>query len=213
MEKVMPRLADQLDPEGHHLHVAARASAGDGVLAKTALYLDHAEHQLRIKPRARRLVVHRAQELQTLLAVRDALLQARVHIGEPALRVARRAKHHLRNAAVRDLLREPHAHRVGERLVVLCAGKGAERSGDQHNGGERSQASFCCSSGTTSASGTSLAFSSRRALYSALPAASPRSPITTRCGMPMRSMSAKSIPGRSSRSSSSTSIPSSRSWS
>src|SRR5665811_400962 len=40
-----------------------------------------------------------------------------------------------------------------------------------------------------------------------MPSFKPRSPMTKRCGMPINSMSANITPGRSSRSSSSTSIP------
>src|SRR5437762_13928383 len=36
VKQIVPRLADQPHPEGHHLHVAARAGARHGVLAKAA---------------------------------------------------------------------------------------------------------------------------------------------------------------------------------
>src|SRR5690606_21984347 len=51
----------------------------------------------------------------------------------------------------------------------------------------------------------------RRSRYSKLPASRPRPETTTRCGMPINSMSANICPGRRPRSSSSTSRPRSRS--
>src|SRR5512135_185984 len=63
VEQVVVRPADQLDPERHHLHVAARTDLRDGVLAKTALHVDDAEHELRIQARPRRLVLHRLEQL------------------------------------------------------------------------------------------------------------------------------------------------------
>ena len=60
---------------------------------------------------------------------------------------------------------------------------------------------------SASPAGNSSAASARRWRYSSLPASRPRSPTTTRCGMPMSSASANLTPGRSSRSSSSTSTP------
>src|SRR3954469_23302212 len=62
VKEIMAGPADELHPERHHLHVAAGAGARDRVLAKTAFDLHHTEHELRIEPCARRLVVHGAQE-------------------------------------------------------------------------------------------------------------------------------------------------------
>src|SRR5688572_14365856 len=72
VEKVVGGVADQLHPERHHLQVAAGACPRYRVLAEAALDLQHAEHELRVEPGARRLVVHRAQEPQALLAVGNA---------------------------------------------------------------------------------------------------------------------------------------------
>src|SRR4051812_7166131 len=119
-------------PEGHHLHVAARARARHGVLAKAALDLDHAEHELRVEARADRLEVHRAQELLPLLAVGDALLQPAVHLGDPALAVARVPDHQARHRTVPGPGSEPLAHRLGQALVLLragpCEGRKSERN-------------------------------------------------------------------------------------
>src|SRR5439155_16835785 len=163
--------------------------------------------------RPRRLVVHRAQELQALLAVGDAARKARIHLAEPALSVGARAERHRRYRLVCYERRQARAHRVAERFVLLRTRQRGHRKRTQQGESEPPQASFWRMKGTMSASGTSLPLSSRRALYSAFPAARPRSPSTTRCGMPIKSMSAKSTPGRSSRSSSSTSTPAcTRSW-
>src|SRR3954465_11255709 len=85
VEQIVIGLADHLHPERHHLHVAAGAGTRTRVLAKAALDLDHAHHELRVEPRARRLVVHRAQELEPRLAVGDPPLEAKVHRTQPAL--------------------------------------------------------------------------------------------------------------------------------
>src|SRR5678815_668830 len=47
MEQVVAGVADELHPEGHDLHVAARARAGHGVLAKAAFHLDQPQDELR----------------------------------------------------------------------------------------------------------------------------------------------------------------------
>src|SRR5256886_1609438 len=208
VEQVMARLPDLIQPERHHLHVATRPGLRYRVLAKLALDLDQAEHQLRIEPRAGGLVMHRAQQLQALPAVGDARGYALFHLVQPALRILRRAEMQVRRSAIRDLGRQARAHAVGKRLVDLRPGKRghgqqqAKESRDPPHARRRSFRKLPIES-----SGISRGFSSRRPLYSAFPAASPRSDSTTRCGMPIRSMSANSTPGRSSRSSISTSIP------
>jgi hypothetical protein len=56
-------VADQARPERHHLHVATRAGAADGVLAKAALHLDQAQHQRRLQPGAAAFVPERFEKL------------------------------------------------------------------------------------------------------------------------------------------------------
>ena len=90
-------------------------------------------------------------------------------------------------------------------LPASAASRPAQR--EQAASRASSAASCSCRKAGAPASGRSCGLSSRRPLYSTLPAARPRSPSTTRCGMPISSMSANSTPGRSSRSSSSTSMP------
>src|SRR6185436_8275269 len=203
LEKIILRPADQLDPERHHLHVATRAGNRDGVLAKAALDLDDAEHELRVESGAGRLVLDRAQQLEADLAVGNALLESLFHRRQPAVGVFLGPEMHRRGGARGDLGGKPRTHAVRERLVFLLAGERDGRGSDQRGDEQRSHSSFFRSSGTISASGTSTAFSSRRPLYSAFPTR--RSESTIRWGMPIRSISAKSTPGRSSRSSSRTS--------
>src|SRR5262245_31048528 len=206
VEEVVLRRADQLDPERHDLHVAARSRGRHRVLAEGALHLDHAEHQLRVETRARRFGLDGAQQLEALLAVGDALLEALVHRFQPAPRVVLGAEVHPRRGAGGHLRGKPLADAVGEGLVLLLA-RQRSRRGDDERGEEQSvHASFW----RISANVTSDGFTSRRPLYSYL-SAPRRSESTTRCGMPIRSMSANRTPGRSSRSSSSTSIFSARS--
>src|SRR3954466_2358422 len=212
MEQVVVGLAEQLHPERHDLHVAACARAGHGVLAKAAFHLDQPEDKLRIEPRPHRLIVDRTQQLHAALSVGHAWRQALFHLVDPALAILGRAKMQPGWRAVRHHGRETLTHAVGERLVGLISRddpqweqRGRESSQPPHEDFRKS---------TTSLRGTSRGLASRLPLYSALPAASPRSESTRRCGMPMRSMSAKSTPGRSSRSSIRTSMPAapSASW-
>ena len=57
VEQVVIGGADEFYPEGHDLHVAARASAGHCVFSETGFDLHQAQHQLRVKPGAGRFVV------------------------------------------------------------------------------------------------------------------------------------------------------------
>ena len=57
-------VADHPGPERHHLHVATRAGAADGVLAEAALHLDQPQHQGRLQPGACAFVPQRLQELE-----------------------------------------------------------------------------------------------------------------------------------------------------
>src|SRR6218665_374684 len=56
-------VTDHARPERHHLHVATRAYAGHGKLAKPAFNLDQPEHQRRIQPGALALIPQRLQEI------------------------------------------------------------------------------------------------------------------------------------------------------
>jgi hypothetical protein len=76
VEKVVVTASDDFHPEGHHLHEAARASARYGVFLETAFHLDETKHQLWVETRARRFVMHRAQEFETRFPVRNPLLEA-----------------------------------------------------------------------------------------------------------------------------------------
>src|SRR6185436_14675861 len=205
MEQVVVGLAEQRHPERHDLHVAARARAGHGVLAKAAFHLDQPQDELWIEPRTHRLIVDRTQQLHAALAVGHARRQAFFHLVDPALAIFGRAKVQPRRRPVRHHGRQALAHAVGERLVDLVARMSPERGQQQDQESEPGHAFL--RKATTSLSGRSRGFSSRLPLYSALPAARPRSESTTRCGTPIRSMSANSTPGRSSRSSMRTSMP------
>src|SRR4051794_31063017 len=52
MEEIVLRRADELDPEWHHLHVAASAGRRYGVFPEAAFHLDDAEDELRVETRA-----------------------------------------------------------------------------------------------------------------------------------------------------------------
>src|SRR6185312_5910868 len=71
-EEILAAAADQLRPERHYLHVAARAGDRHGVLAKAALVVNDREHELRIEAGARRLVVDGLQEIAPRHRVADA---------------------------------------------------------------------------------------------------------------------------------------------
>ena len=86
VEEVVLGAADQPRPERHHLHVAARARDRDRVLLEAALVLDHAEHELRIEPGARRLVVDGGEELAAIRAVVDAVRRAAATFRRPTAR-------------------------------------------------------------------------------------------------------------------------------
>ena len=60
MEKIVIGLADNLDPEGHDLHEAARARRRHGIFLEAAFHLDQPEHKLWIQPGARCFVMHGA---------------------------------------------------------------------------------------------------------------------------------------------------------
>ena len=49
IKQIVAFLADQLDPEGHDLHVAPRACGGDGMLSEVAFDVDYGEDELRIE--------------------------------------------------------------------------------------------------------------------------------------------------------------------
>ena len=89
------------------------------------LLLDDGRIQLRVEARARRLVLHRAQQLEALLAVGDAPFQALVHLREPALAVGRGAEVHGRGRAVGDLLSGTSDQLFYRRIGDLLTGQEA----------------------------------------------------------------------------------------
>src|SRR5258708_28398868 len=102
VKQIVGRAAEELRPEGHHLHVAARSGGRHRVFAKRALHFEHTEHQLWIEPGARRLVVNRAQKLDALLSIRHPLRQAPLHVVQPAVRILGGAEGKRRHRLVGD---------------------------------------------------------------------------------------------------------------
>ena len=188
MEQIVLGRADELGPERHHLHVAARVGGRDRVLAEIAFVLDHAEHELRIESRARRLVVDGGDEIV-----------ARAGVGHPSARAAATSRR--ATARTLGLVRVVGGHRVvGDRalqagddrrrelLLDLGAGeRGQRRERDERRGRERRAdqpahavpqsrhcfASFPLMNAAISATATGVAAASRRAWYSTLPSLRP----------------------------------------
>ena len=77
-------VADDAGPEGHDLHVAARADDGDGVFAKAAFYLDEAQHERGFQPGAAGFVPDGLQKVHAAVEVGHALVEAVAHGREPA---------------------------------------------------------------------------------------------------------------------------------
>src|SRR6185503_5481025 len=100
------------------------------------------------------------------------------HLVDPALAVLGRAKVQPGRRAVRHHRREALSHAVRERLVELVPRTSPERCEQQDQ--EKQPGHAFLRKATTSFSGSSRGFSSRLPLYSALPAASPRSESTRR---------------------------------
>ena len=118
MEQVVVGLAEQRHPERHDLHVAARARAGHGVLAKAAFHLDQPQDELRIEACPQRLVMDRTQQFHAALPLGHARRQALFHLVDPALAVLGRAKVQPGRCLVRHHGGQALAHAVGEGLVV-----------------------------------------------------------------------------------------------
>src|SRR5437868_10150699 len=83
VEQIVVHRADLAYPERHHLHVAARACGRDRVFLEAAFVMDDTEHELRLEPRARRLVIDGREELAALALVGDPAREPARHLGDP----------------------------------------------------------------------------------------------------------------------------------
>src|SRR5436190_5314836 len=221
VEEVVVAATDERGPERHHLHVSARARRRDRVFAECAFVLDHAEHELRIESGARRFVMHGGEKFFTRAAVAHFRREPARHLVHPGSQVGPVAvidRHRL----IRDRGGQHGDDGRREPLLGLRAGAGGqgcegERNGCRHAGKSSASAekrhaeSFLRMKVPMSVTGTKVAPAPAsvppRAWYSTLPSLRPRSPIVMRCGIPINSISANITPGRSPRSSSSTSTP------
>src|SRR3990172_12391138 len=211
VEQVVAFFSDQPDPERHNLHVAACPCRGHGELAEVALDLNDREHELRIEACPRGFIMHRSQQIQAGTKVGDALFDALRHLREPAYGFHGVRKCVARSGRIGNRGLQPGAHAGGKRFVDLCTRMHRTCPGhrDAGNPGTRHFHHDNLERRTVAASpsATRSACLSRRPWYSITPSFNPRSPTTMRCGIPSSSMSANMTPGRSSRSSSSTSMP------
>src|SRR5947208_3462669 len=229
VEEIVVRRTDLTNPERHHLHIAARAGGRDRIFLEAAFVMDDAEHELRIESRARGLVIDRREELAALTLVGDPGRKPARHLGDPRHNIGSVsvvARHRIvgdrscetRDNGRRELFLDLRAGERGRRAdrkrpsrtyhecpavshypISLC---GPSLTPRRHCRPRRRLIQFIIS-----ASGTAVAALSRRPWYSTLPSLSARSPMVNRCGIPISSKSANITPGRSPRSSSSTSIP------
>ena len=86
MKQVLIVASDEIDPERHHLHVAACTHGGHRVSAKGAFDLDQTEHELGVEPGALGLVMHGDEELFACNAIRYAFREADGHLAKPGPR-------------------------------------------------------------------------------------------------------------------------------
>src|SRR6266403_1278306 len=121
MEKILVAGADQLDPERHDLHEAARAGAGYRVLAEIAFDLDQAQHELRVEPGTPGFIMHRDQKLLARTLVGHAALELLRHGVEPRARFFHAAESQERRRLITDGLTQRGLHARRQRLVVLIA--------------------------------------------------------------------------------------------
>src|SRR5262249_29888921 len=118
----------------------------------------------------------------------------------------------IRYRLIRDRLVQSRLHTRGQRLVDLpsakyiCGGRDGECQ-KQPDAKTYSPHTFDLTTLTASCKAAGSPLASRRPSYSTVPFLSPRSPTTSRCGMPISSLSESMTPGRSSRSSTTTSTP------
>ena len=124
----MAFVADLAYPKGHHLHVAASAGSGNGVLAKVALILDQAEHELRVESGARRFVLHAHQEIASGWPVRHSGGKTRRHVCEPGPPFDVGGEHEARRRIVAHRAMKRILHVGGEALLELSAGDRSPRS-------------------------------------------------------------------------------------
>jgi hypothetical protein len=119
VEEVAVLLADQPNPEGHHLHVAARAGGRHGVLLETAFDLDQAEHHLRIETGALGFVIHGLEKIEAPFAIRHATRKPAGHFGQPVDLFLDRGELRLGRGAIGDRRVQRRLHAGRQRFVLL----------------------------------------------------------------------------------------------
>ncbi len=121
VEQILVAIADQFQPERHHLHVAARARLRHRVFAEFALHLNDAEHQLRIEPGSGRFVLHGNKKILAGDIVRNMPFQPPRHVGKPRGAFRLRCEGQPLTGAIGHGTVQYRLHARGKRLVLLLA--------------------------------------------------------------------------------------------
>ncbi|MGW8184329.1 MAG: hypothetical protein ACWGMT_10270 [Burkholderiales bacterium] len=119
--------ADEVDPERHHLHIAASARARHCVLAEIALDLNDAEDELGVESGALGFIVYGDEEGLPCLPVRHSLFQPLRHCAQPVPRLCLGLKGEIGDGLVGNRLVQDRLHARGKGLVFLLAGGRCER--------------------------------------------------------------------------------------
>src|SRR5207248_3328133 len=127
VEQVVIRISDQLDPEGHDLHVAARARARHGVFSEIAFVLDQGDHELRIESGPRRFVLNGDKEIATHLRVGYLAGEPRGHVRQPRRGLEVGGEYEARSRIVAHAAMERRLHLGGERFLELRTGASGYR--------------------------------------------------------------------------------------
>ena len=124
MKQIVIARAYGSGPEGHHLHVAARADMRHGIFPEAALHLDQTQHHVRIQSGTGRLVMHRTEEVFTIVLVRHPFGQTLRHLAQPGFPFLTRGEHRTGNGLIGHGALQYRLHTGGKTLFCLRSGVG-----------------------------------------------------------------------------------------